>query len=77
MDTNMVDITMHIDEKLDSRARETLRDIFLETHGVMAADCPDKTPHLMILEYDPDAIDAGQLITIAKQNGLHAELIGM
>ena len=77
MDYKMVDVTLHIDEEIDSTEREELRENLLGMQGVMSADSRSRRPHLMIIEYDPDIIEASAFLDVAKQRGLHAELIGM
>lgn len=77
MGEKMTDVTIHIDEKTSHEQREALRDHLLQHNGVMAADCRDETPHLMIIEYDPDVASSTEFLDIAKSSGLHAELIGM
>lgn len=77
METKMVDITLHIDETTTHADREALRDRMLAQQGVMAASFHDDKPHLMIVEYNPDAIDSARLVTIAKEAGVHAALVGL
>jgi hypothetical protein len=77
MNSKMVDVTLHIDEEIDATMREVLRDNLLHMQGVMAADSHSRIPHLMIIEYDPDIIEAMEFLAVVKQRGLHAELIGM
>lgn len=77
METKMADVVLHIDEETTADEREGLRDAFLQTGGIMAADYRNDKPHLMIIEYDPDTIDSSALLKIAENRGLHAELIGM
>jgi hypothetical protein len=43
----------------------------------MAADSQARRPHLMIVEYDPDVVGARAFLDVARQRGLHAELIGL
>ena len=77
MDIKMVDVTMHIDEYVTHDDRERLRDQILQLNGVMSADHHDERPHLMVIEYNPDITSSYQFLETAKQNGLHAELIGL
>ena len=77
MDPKLVDITMHIDQSLQQVDLEMLRDSLLRTKGVMAADYHRQAPHLMIIGYDPDKIQAMEFIRIAQQKGIHAELLGL
>ena len=77
MSDKMVDVTLHIDEETSHEDREGFRDTLLGISGVMAADYRDDTPHLMIIEYDPDVIVPHEFIAAAKQRGYHSELIGL
>ena len=77
MSDKMADVTMHIDEETSHQQREELRDHILQREGVITADCRDETPHLMVIEYDPDVTDSQTLLALAKQHGIHAELIGL
>lgn len=77
MDSKMTDVTLHIDENTSHDEREELRDNLLGLHGVMAAAYHDTQPHLMVVEYDPDAINSSEFLVAAKGKGLHAELIGL
>ena len=77
MSNKMVDITLHIDEETSHEGREGLRDELLGLPGVTAASCRDKHRHLMIIEYDPDAINPKEFIVAAEHRGYHSELVGM
>jgi hypothetical protein len=76
MDVKLADVTLHIDENTSHDERENFRDVLLAMDGVMAADCNDKTSHLMLIEYDPDVINSIEFVNAAKKHGLHAELVG-
>lgn len=77
MSNQMVDVTLHIDENTSQDDRERLRDKMLLKDGVMAAVYHNDKPHLMVIEYDPQVINATEFSTIAQESGLHAELIGL
>lgn len=77
MSTNMSDITLHIDENTTHNDREALRDSILGLRGVMAADCHDDQPHLMIIEYDPEIVNSSEFLATVNKKGMHAELIGL
>lgn len=76
MDTKLAEVTFHIDEETTHDERESLRDVLLGMGGVMAAAYHDEKPHLMLIEYDPDAVNSIEFVKIARNRGLHAELIG-
>ena len=73
----MLDVTLHIDEETTQNEREDLRDAFLDKKCVMTADCRDKTPHLMVVGFDPEDITKFELLATAERKGYHAELIAM
>jgi hypothetical protein len=77
MSDKMVDITLHIDEATSHEQRESLCDSLRALDGVVAAAAHDEKPHLLVVEYDPDRIKSSEFVTVAKTNGLHAELIGL
>lgn len=70
------DLTIHMDENLDRQAREDVRDALLAMDGVMAADCNDKTPHLMVIVYGPEKVSSLALLGAVQGKGVHAELLG-
>jgi hypothetical protein len=76
MDVKIADVTLHIDENTSHDEREKFRDVLLAMDGVMAADCNDKTSHIMLIEYNPDVINSIEFVNVAKEHNLHAELIG-
>lgn len=77
MERKIVDIMLHIDENTSHNDRENLRDKLFKLDGVMAAAYHDEKPHLLVIEYDPDTIKSAEFINIAKDSGLHAELVGL
>lgn len=77
MATKMTDVTLHIDENTNHDEREAFRDSLLNMSGVMAAASQDKTPHLMVIEYDPDTVNSSDFLDAATGRGLHAELVGL
>ena len=73
----IADITMHIDENTTHEDREKLRDKLFSLDGVMAADCHDEKPHLLVIAYDPSVVNSLTFVETAQEQGLHAELIGL
>jgi hypothetical protein len=76
MGTKLAEVTLHIDEDTSHDERESFRDVLLAMDGVMAAAYHDERPHLMLIEYNPDAIHSVEFVNTAKTHGLHAELAG-
>ena len=77
MGNKTAEVTLHIDENTTHDDRELFRDAILALDGVMAAAHHDEKPHLMLIEYDPDAIKSIEFVNTARERGLHAELIGL
>lgn len=73
----MTDVTIHIDETTDHERRTEIADTIRAHKGVMAVAHHDEKPHLMIIEYDPDTVTSRELLQIALDQGVHAELIGL
>jgi hypothetical protein len=73
----MSDVTLHINEDTEHEEREKLRDTLLNMEGVMAAAYHDEKPHLIIIEYDPDVVEALRFVEAAESRGLHGQLVGL
>lgn len=76
MSINMTDVTLHIDETLGHEQREVIRDELLAHDGIMAVASQDETPHLLIIEYDPDKMDSMGILKMFKKHNIHAERLG-
>ena len=77
MDITLVDITIHIDETIEKSRRPELVDTVRQQDGVVSVGYHDEKPHLMIIEYNPEKISSKTLLQTIKDQGLHAELIGL
>ena len=77
MATRFAEVTFHIDEDTSHDVVERFRDTLLAIDGVMAAAYHDERPHLMLIEYNPDAVHSIEFVNAARDRGLHAELIGL
>ncbi len=77
MSMEMVDVMLHIDENTTHDEREALRDRVLARDGVMAAAYHDNTPHLLVVEYDPDILNSQTILEAVERTGVHAELVGL
>ena len=73
----MVDVTIHIDETVHRERRTQIADMVRAHKGVMGVAHHDETPHLLIVEYDPDTVNSQELLQTVLEQGVHAELIGM
>jgi hypothetical protein len=77
MDIDLADITLHVDETLDSTGLIQLEDAFRARDGVVSVHTDPKRPHLFVIEYNPERLNSQDLLAITQYQGLHAELIGL
>ena len=76
-DIQLVDVTIHIDRDTDADIREKIETALRNLSGVISVHMPDEEPHLLVVEYDPDATKYEHLLTIVRELAGHAELIGL
>ena len=77
MDIQLADVTLHIDETLSKERRADLETTLRGIDGVVSVSNADKTPHLTIVEYNPKKTNSTDILTCVKEQGVHAELIGI
>jgi hypothetical protein len=77
MNIDLADVTLHVDESLDSEGLAELESAFRQREGVVSVHVDDKRPHLFVLEYNPKLVHSKDLVKIPEFKGLHAELIGL
>jgi len=71
------DVVIHIDEDLaDDAIHELERDLSY-VPGVYCACVNDRARHLMLVDYDPENIAAGELLNVVRRHGVGAELVGL
>ena len=73
----MADVTIHLNETIDHERRTQIADAVRTHKGVMAVAHHDAKSHLMIIEYDPDTVTSRELLQVALDQGVHAQLIGL
>ena len=77
MSTNLVDVTIHIDETLNAEQRGTIEESLRALDGVVSVHNAEKTPHLTIVEYDPADMDSQKILQRVIDQGAHAEMVGL
>ena len=77
MNISLVDVTTHIDENLNAEQKGTLEESLRTLDGVVSVHNSEKTPHLSIVQYNPDKIDSKSILKRITDQGAHAELIGL
>lgn len=77
MANDIVDLTVHIDEKLDHARLETVAERVRKGPGIASAVFHDTKPHFLLIRYDPAKTDAAGVHRLVTEQGVHAELIGL
>ncbi len=77
MDIKLADVTLHIDENLTAEQRETIEESLRALEGVVSVHNGQKTPHLAMVEYNPDLTSSADILNRVTNQGVHAELIGL
>jgi hypothetical protein len=73
----LVDVTIHIDMDTDTATRSEVEKALRETDGVVSVHMPEEEPHLIVVEYSPEAARSLELLNIVQGIAGHAELIGL
>jgi hypothetical protein len=74
---DMADVVIHINESVAHERRVEIADAIRNHAGVMGVAHHDEKPHLLIVEYDPDQVHAKDLLQVALDQGVHAQLVGL
>ena len=76
-DITLADVTIHIDKETDANIRENVEKGLRIIEGVVSVHMPEDKPHLVVVEYNPEATNSSHLLTMVKELAGHAELIGL
>ena len=76
MSNYVADVVLHIDESLSSDEIHSMEKELSMAGGVYSACVHERTPHLMVVDYDPMETHASYLLQNLHNHGLHGELIG-
>jgi hypothetical protein len=71
------DIVIHIDETLDDGRIHRLERELGDEPGVLSACCHERTPHLMVVDFDADSVRPSDIVQSVRNRGLHAEMLGL
>ena len=77
MSNNLADFVVHIDETLPSDRLNTLEAHIHGIDGVVSACNRKDQPHLMTIVYNPEHVEAHDILVNIKNEGFHAELVGL
>ena len=77
MGDKIADVVVHIDETLATDELNSLVDAIRGVDGVISAGAQDNTPHLVAVLYNPDNVNSKEILDKVKNEGCHAELVGI
>lgn len=69
-------VVVHIDETLSADEIHDLEKDLSDVKGIVSACAHEKTPHLLVVDYDPQDLQSGALLQHIRGCGLHPSLIG-
>jgi hypothetical protein len=67
---------VHINETLSADQIHEIERKLADVSGVVSACAHIKTPHLLVVDYDPQTLRSMDLLKHIENRGLHAALIG-
>ena len=76
MSTYNANVVIHIDESLTAPQLQAVEKDLSDVTGVVSTCVHEKTPHLLVVDYDPRSVHSGALLGHVKIGGLRAELVG-
>lgn len=77
MEVSIADVLVHIDESLSKEALLKLEDVVRTEDCVISAGVPSGNMHLMLVAYNPECTTGKKILLKVKEQGLHAELVGL
>lgn len=73
----LTDITIHVDREADADTRGKVEAALRQLNGTVSVQMPSKTPHLIVVEYNPDITTSAHMLTTVRELAGHAEMIGL
>lgn len=67
---------VHINESLSAEQIHDIERELSRVRGVVSACAHEKTPHLLVVDYDPQRLRSHDLLRHFERSGLHAALVG-
>ena len=77
MNVYNANIVIHIKESLSSDEIHAMERNVSFDRGVTSACVHERTPHLMVVDYDPRETHSKELLYRVRNRGVHAELVGI
>ena len=74
---NVVDVLIHVNNRLDNNQRVQLEQTMRDLDGVIAPRFNPDHPHLMLVAFNPQHVQSKTLLQQVKSVGYQAQLIGV
>ncbi|MDH5600488.1 MAG: ATP-binding protein [Gammaproteobacteria bacterium] len=76
-DINIVDVTLHIDNNLDTAIREAVEKQLRTLNGVISVHMPADKLHLVEVSYNPEDVNSETIEHSIRELAGKVELIGL
>jgi hypothetical protein len=77
MADSKTNVVVHIDENLDDQRIREIERLIGSQPGVVSACVNENARHLLVVDYDPTGIQSSDILARVRDNGVHAELVGL
>lgn len=77
MNINLVDVNVHISDRLDEQAQTKLEDALRALDGMVSIKFQEHNPHLLLVDFNPAKLKAQDVLSCVKGQGLEAALAGL
>ncbi len=73
----MVDILIHVRADLTTQQRDVMEEELRGYPGMLSVHFNREHPHLLVVEYDPNAISSAEILKHVGERGVQASRIGL
>lgn len=77
MNISISDFIIHVDESLTREQLDRLEDAIRENACVVSAAARDRTPHLMLIAYNPECVNSKGILDDVSNLGLRVTALGL
>jgi copper chaperone CopZ len=77
MNIHLADVTLHVDQSLNSDEMGKLESAIRQNEGVVSVHINPQKSHLVLVQYNPAKVQSKAFVDILRYQGLNGELIGL
>lgn len=77
MESTCADVMIHVDATLLGTEMGTMADLLCGNACVRGACVSESAPHLLMVSYDSDCTNARSILSLIRDRGVRAELVGL